>query len=66
MWFCEMRQMPRLRDCAYEVTSVLVQRARGLVTALKDRLADRGRDGVELIAPAASRLRRAVRIRPVA
>ena len=63
MWFCEMRQMPRLRDCAYELTSQVLRRAGGLVATLRDRWADRGR--VELIAPAASRLRRAVRIRPV-
>lgn len=66
MWFCEMRQMPRWRDCASELASEMVQRARGLVIALKDRLTDRGRDRIEFIAPAASRLRRAVRVRPVA
>jgi hypothetical protein len=24
MWFCEMRQMPTLRDCLYEFTSHLL------------------------------------------
>ena len=64
MWFCEMRQMPRLRDCAAELTSEVFLRARELVIAFKDRVMDR--DRVELIAPAAARLRRAVRVRPVA
>ena len=25
MWFCEMRQMPTLRDCLYELTSNLLR-----------------------------------------
>ena len=61
MWFCEMRQMPRLRDCAAELTAQVLLRTRDLVGSLKDRLA---RDRVELIAPAAARPRFLRRIRP--
>jgi hypothetical protein len=61
MWFCEMRQMPRLRDCAAELTVQAVRRAGGLVAALKDRLA-RGR--VVRIAPAAARPRFLRWVRP--
>jgi hypothetical protein len=30
MWFCDMRQMPRLRDCFYEFTSQTLEWFRGL------------------------------------
>jgi hypothetical protein len=66
MWFCEMRQVPRLRDCASEFASQLLVRARDLFTTLKDRWADRARGRVELIAPAAARPRRPEWVRPVA
>jgi hypothetical protein len=49
MFFCEMRSMPRLRDCAAELTVQVVRRAHAVVGAVKDRLA-RGR--VVRIAPA--------------
>jgi hypothetical protein len=61
MWFCEMRQMPRLRDCAAELTTQVLLRARDLAGCLKDRLT-RGR--VELIAPAAARPRFLRWVRP--
>jgi len=61
MWFCEMRQMPRLRDCARELAAQALLRARDLAGSLKDRL-NRGR--VERIAPAAARPRFLRSIRP--
>jgi hypothetical protein len=30
MWFCDMRQMPRLRDCVYEFTAQILEWLRGL------------------------------------
>ena len=61
MWFCEMRQMPRLRDCAAELAAQVLLRARGLATTLRDRWA-RGRP--DLIAPAAGRWRFPRSVRP--
>lgn len=53
MWFCEMRQMPQLRDCAYELTSQMLRRCRDLFTSLEGRWAARRSDQgrVEVIAP---------------
>jgi hypothetical protein len=57
MWFCEMRQMPRLRDCAYELAAQLLWRVRDLFPSFKHRLAARDRGRVDLIAPDTSRAR---------
>ena len=61
MWFCEMRQMPRLRDCAAELAARMFRRARGLAGSVKCRWA---RTRVELIAPAAARPRFLRWVRP--
>jgi hypothetical protein len=37
MWFCDMRQMPRLRDCVCELASGLLEWLRDLVVSHRDR-----------------------------
>lgn len=37
MWFCDMRQMPRLRDCVYEFMSEILLWFRGLFVRRADR-----------------------------
>ena len=56
MWFCEMRQMPRLRDCAYEVAIEALQRARDVVGSLERRFASIRPNRAERITSIAVRL----------
>jgi hypothetical protein len=37
MWFCDLRQMPRLRDCVYEATSNILKWLCDLFGARGDR-----------------------------
>ena len=41
MWFCDMRQMPRLRDCVFELTSNVFNWFRDLFGPREVRRADR-------------------------
>jgi CRP-like cAMP-binding protein len=41
MWFCEMRQMPRLRDCLHEFASDRLRRLRDRIRSRSIRRATR-------------------------